>query len=119
MEHPEIPVGLYCYDGWRKDENGKMRQGRICPHWQRTENGARCNLINREDHTYCGFHLIWDQVKECGINEGRDDDYTPPTKEEQTARCIREGFELKVITCECGTEMEVWHKGRKDGDTRK
>jgi hypothetical protein len=122
-QHPEIPVGMYCYTVLEviKEESGRPRlKTKVCPHWQKTENGARCSLLDREDHTYCGFHLIWDQVKECGINEGREEDYTPTTQEEHTARCVREGFELKTITCECGKEMEVWHKDnrkKKDGRT--
>jgi len=120
MEHLEIPHGMYCYKVLEvlKDEDGRPRlKTKVCPHWQATENGARCNLINEEHHEYCPWHLVWDQVKECGINEDRDEDYTPSTKEEHAERCLREGYELKTITCNCGKVMEVFHKdNRKKND---
>ena len=108
QDHPEIPVGLYCYNGWHKGEDGKMHQGKVCPHWQKTENGARCNLLNEEHHTYCCFHLVWDQVKECHINEGCD--YEPVRQTDEDLK--KEGFELKSITCRCGKDMEIWEKRR-------
>jgi hypothetical protein len=58
----KIPKGIYCYD-----ENG------ICPYWK------RCLDIEKQQNGYCeylekgdwemDFGLLWDQVKECGINE--------------------------------------------------
>lgn len=62
-DHPEIPHGPYCYD--RPDGNTR----RVCPHWKPTADGAECTLLRlgseREDPT----NLVWDQVKECGIND--------------------------------------------------
>jgi hypothetical protein len=118
-DHPEIPVGRYCYGGWHKDENGKSRQGKVCPHWQGTEKGAICKLLKEEHHEYCGFHLVWDQVKECGINLDDEDKCTGEREslEERSVRMIREGYTLIKMTCECGVDMEVWHKGRKNGDS--
>lgn len=52
-----IPYGDYCYD-----KNG------ICLHWKKTEQGASCLALNVESKKYQSFNLIWDQVKECGIN---------------------------------------------------
>jgi hypothetical protein len=89
LEHPEkhIPNGSYCYG-----ENGK------CPFWDideskpSQENGY-CHYLKKGDWDFNSeggtitdmktgetFHiehnpfngLLWDQVKECGIN---DDDY--------------------------------------------
>ena len=59
-----IPNGIYCYD-----ENG------VCPFWgidktkPEQENGY-CVFIPLNDWESEGFPLLWDQVKECGINEG-------------------------------------------------
>lgn len=64
-DHPEIPTGLYC----RNEEQG------LCPHWQKTERGARCNLLGMEGiDRVSHFFLVWDEVKECGINLGLDED---------------------------------------------
>ena len=56
MTNPEIPEGYYCYKGEK-----------TCPHWHKTEKGARCDIIQEEHTEYCMLHLVWDQVKECGI----------------------------------------------------
>ena len=63
----KIPRGLYCYD-----ENG------VCPYWSilkdkpYQENGY-CSYMKigdwEADHF---FSLLWDQVKECGINDDWD-----------------------------------------------
>ena len=58
-----IPKGDYCYD-----ENG------ICPYWDikldkpEQENGY-CKYLNRGDWEVDYLSLLWDQVKECGVNE--------------------------------------------------
>jgi hypothetical protein len=109
ISHPEIPKGTYCYTSLKvinnpDDPNAKptYKAEGVCPHWKKTENGARCELLNVEHHRKCGFHLVWDQVKECGINkENRNWNST-----------IRPGSVLKTITCKCGKEMEVWHWSR-------
>jgi hypothetical protein len=57
-----IPQGLYCYD-----ENGK------CPFWWKDidkpeqENGY-CLYMKKGDWDL-GGGLLWDQCKECGVNE--------------------------------------------------
>lgn len=58
----KIPKGVYCYD-----ENG------ICPYWKKCadrpeqENGY-CEYLEQGDWEMT-FGLLWDQCKECGINE--------------------------------------------------
>ncbi len=113
IEHPEIPDGMYCYKGWYKDGEGKMRQDGICQYWEHTDKGARCNFIKEEHTEYCPYHLVWDQVKECDINNERD--YVPETREERAERCIKEGYKLITETCPCGKEMQVWYKGKGNG----
>lgn len=62
----EIPKGIYCYD-----KNG------VCPYWSRNpdypnqENGY-CSYLMRGDWEANHLSLLWDQVKECGINDDID-----------------------------------------------
>lgn len=64
MDKEKIPKGIYCYD-----ENG------ICPFWDkspdhpRQENGF-CHFLGKGDWESEGISLLWDQVKECGIDLG-------------------------------------------------
>ena len=63
-----IPKGPYCYDG-----------SGLCPHWERRadkpeqENGF-CRHLNHGDWESEGLSLLWDQVKECGINNEWDEE---------------------------------------------
>lgn len=66
-----IPPGPYCYV-W-PDEGF-----RCCPFWDKrpehgTQNDGYCHLLEIGDWMI-GFGLLWDQVKECGINDRREDD---------------------------------------------
>ena len=63
----KIPRGMYCYD-----ENG------ICPYWSRRngkpyQEDGYCSYMEmgdwEADHF---FSLLWDQVKECDINDDWD-----------------------------------------------
>ena len=59
-----IPQGLYCYD-----ENG------VCPFWVKVTNkpsqeDGYCQYLGVGDWEMGQGHgLLWDQCKECGINE--------------------------------------------------
>jgi hypothetical protein len=60
----KIPWGIYCYD-----ENG------VCPFWKlekefsSQENGY-CYYLQRGDwYESSAISLLWDQCKECGIND--------------------------------------------------
>jgi len=67
-DNPEqwIPFGLYCYD-----EKG------ICPYWDKNKNqeyqfDGYCHFLKTGDwidDNKGGTWLLWDQCKECGINE--------------------------------------------------
>ena len=62
-----IPEGFYCYTGWGDSF-------KPCPYWSRRENkpeqqNGYCSFLDRSDWQE-GLSLLWDQVKECGINEG-------------------------------------------------
>jgi hypothetical protein len=78
--YEEIPQGYYCYD---------------CPHWHKTDKGAKCDYLNREDTRQCCFHLLWDKVKECGINK-------PYAGIEYQIDGVQ-----KTIICKCGRGVEI------------
>lgn len=65
-----IPKGCYCYD-----------QKGICPYWSKREDkpdqeNGFCSYLNRGDWDVEVLSLLWDQVKECGINDEIDlEDY--------------------------------------------
>ena len=58
-----IPKGCYCYD-----ENG------LCPFWDKMESmpeqqNGYCHWLQSGDFEEDGTMLLWDQCKECGIND--------------------------------------------------
>ena len=73
----QIPKGIYCYDS----------RGN-CPFWslrkdKPPQRNGHCSYLNRGDweidDTPEGFpasagSLLWDQCKECGVNEGEDNE---------------------------------------------
>ena len=69
-----IPRGMYCYTflGWSEDRYKVLP----CPYWSidktkpPQENGY-CHFLERGDWDLGGGGLLWDQVKECEINERR------------------------------------------------
>lgn len=79
-----IPPGLYCYRPLGKgyeDSNGNFRYPvEMCPYWAtdpskpEQENGycAFLKMADWEDNG--GITHLWDQVKECGINDDLEDD---------------------------------------------
>ena len=69
-----IPYGDYCYDIVRIDaETGRITV-RNCPFWSlrddkpSQENGY-CSYLQEGDWEQEGLSLLWDQIKECGINK--------------------------------------------------
>lgn len=62
-----IPEGPYCYT---YVDNKQVK----CPYWSKRqdkpeqENG-HCSLLGWGDWEAHGLSLLWDQVKECGIND--------------------------------------------------
>jgi len=73
-----IPKGPYCYTINRIEhtDNGAIIHENICPYWsldetkERQNNGC-CSFLGITDADDGG--LLWDQVKECGINDDYDD----------------------------------------------
>lgn len=69
-----IPHGPYCYRAIGISKDGSMRV-ECCPYWRRDESRPEyengfCAFLNRGDWEVGGTSLLWDQCKECGINEG-------------------------------------------------
>ena len=64
----KIPKGPYCYD---KDG--------ICPWWSRIahkpeQDNGYCEYLGEGDCEQEGLSLLWDQVKECGMNNDWDNE---------------------------------------------
>lgn len=73
MSKYKIPHGNYCYVpiGWQ----GCKYKISPCPYWSKDpskpeQQNGYCSYLGYGDwHEDKGFGLLWDQVKECGINE--------------------------------------------------
>lgn len=57
-----IPKGMYCHD-----------EKNVCPYWKATEDDYYCAFQEINDSEIYPFGLLFDQCKECGINEEDDD----------------------------------------------
>lgn len=62
LDISKIPSGIYCYD-----ETG------VCPYWRKHPNkieqeSGYCLFLKKGDWMKDGTMLLWDAVKECGIN---------------------------------------------------
>jgi hypothetical protein len=62
-----IPSGNYCYD-----ENGVCPFLDVINHFPKQDNGY-CHYLKSGDFQHAGLGLLWDQCKECGVNEYRSD----------------------------------------------
>jgi hypothetical protein len=72
-----IPHGDYCYSSLGVDSQGKQRI-KCCPFWDKIESfpdqsNGYCHFRKRGDFQDLGFGLLWDQCKECGVNEYNQD----------------------------------------------
>ena len=62
-----IPEGMYCYSRRHKNEER-------CPYWSMDEtheyqDNGYCSYMEMGDWESEYLTLLWDQVKECGIND--------------------------------------------------
>jgi hypothetical protein len=69
-----IPKGMYCYSALHVDEKTGVLKIRLCPYWDLKKErpdqvNGYCHLLKKGDWDLSGGGLLWDQVKECGINE--------------------------------------------------
>lgn len=77
----QIPHGLYCYELLRieNDERGRpIAKTKVCPYWdsdpnQESQSNGYCHYLEVGDWQNAGPFLLWDQVKECGVNEDLDE----------------------------------------------
>lgn len=67
-----IPKGPYCYTtiGWTEDNYKEV----VCPYWsidktKEYQDNGYCSFLDRGDWNFEYGGLLWDKVKECGINE--------------------------------------------------
>ena len=63
----QIPRGCYCYT---YDKNKYV----VCPFWYKNPNkvdqdNGYCSYLSKGDWEEDGTFLLWDQCKECGIND--------------------------------------------------
>ena len=70
-----IPKGIYCYESgkWGPEIQCYTLQN-VCPFLRsfptrHEQERGYCLLDHHGDWNEQGFGLLWDQVKECGINE--------------------------------------------------
>ena len=73
LKHPEdyIPYGYYCYFGCRNPEDPNYKR---CPFWASNpeaeeQDDGYCHYLGCGDWEDPGLGLLWDQCKECNINE--------------------------------------------------
>lgn len=79
-----IPQGLYCYQPGQvvTDQNGMPQMKvELCPYWaidpnKMDQQNGYCALIKatQDEGDDDGLSLLWDQVKECGINDDLEDE---------------------------------------------
>lgn len=66
-----VPEGPYCYNIVRIEPPKIITQ--TCPYWGCISDFGYCKLLEVGDWMDNSSGLLWDQVKECGINEGDDE----------------------------------------------
>lgn len=79
--HPEIPEGMYCYTMLGVMPDGRGIRTKVCPHWgidpnHGSQDNGYCKLTGLKD--WVDNTLLWDQVKECGINYDWEDEEVLP-----------------------------------------
>lgn len=89
-----IPKGDYCYKMleviYPEQTNLPPRiRVKRCPYWESKENqphqdNGYCHWIGEGDHDHEGLGLLWDQIKECGLNE-----YSEKEEEKMYAECMK------------------------------
>ena len=77
-----IPKGWYCYTPYKtiyRKNRMPTRVVTLCPYWRwrrlrRRQMNGYCKFLRAGDWQKDGPFLLWDQVKECGINEFTDEE---------------------------------------------
>lgn len=75
-----IPKGIYCYTikNVEMTENGPIVHKNRCPYWslnpnKESQDNGYCSFLNVGDWESPTGGLLWDMVKECGINDDDED----------------------------------------------
>lgn len=81
MDTLEIPKGFYCYG-----ING------TCPYWHLNplrgeQNNGYCSYLKRGDWDENNTSLLWDQIKECNINDYTDEELLEEILEAKSDIC--------------------------------
>lgn len=77
-----VPKGFYCYTIKKIVPDsiyGCIIKTKVCPYWDKNENedeqmNGYCHLLKKGDWEENGTDLLWDQVKECGINHYNEEE---------------------------------------------
>lgn len=81
MDESVIPEGVYCYSHTGEKNELGMPKLKVCPYWgqdltkPKQANGFCTFLDIRDWDDAPGIPLLWDQVKECGINRDLTDKF--------------------------------------------
>lgn len=73
-----IPLGDYCYTPIEIVDNSMTMRISSCPFWRKVDDqpeqlNGYCTYLKLGDWMEDGTLLLWDQVKECGINHDLDE----------------------------------------------
>lgn len=75
-----IPPGMYCYSRERGSDPAPGFAHRVtpCPYWgrdadKRSQEEGYCAHLKAGDWEEDGTFLLWDMVKECGVNDDLDE----------------------------------------------
>ena len=68
----------YCHFKLKPSKDGLGYTGKVCRYWKMLDekdecgcNICYCKLLKQKSEYQDPFNLIWDECKECGINEER------------------------------------------------
>lgn len=75
-DETKIPKGMYCYT-IKEITDDRITKTNVCPYWKITSNkpdqmNGYCEYLQKGDWEENGTNLLWDMVKECGVNDEID-----------------------------------------------
>lgn len=74
----KIPPGSYCYELLEVSPEG-VQKVKPCPFWELrkdkpSQDNGYCHYLKRGDWECSELSLLWDGVKECGINDDMEEE---------------------------------------------
>ena len=113
----DIPHGQYCYIPLFWNNATGVLHTKLCPFWDKRDDkpeqlNGYCGYLRQGDWQVRGTSLLWDQVKECGVNT-----------EDLCIHCkipisLEESFENEGLCNKCWAEIDKNQaelKRRQDG----